>query len=127
MSDKLTTDLARAKGVGSAKSGAKHWLYQRVTAIILAICSVWLIFFIKCIIGRDISHFVAILQKPYNIAIIGILVIVSFYHSMLGMNVVIEDYISCIKFRIGLIIVLQIFCITTIAFFVVALFHTQLM
>lgn len=123
MNTNLRTDLAKAKGVGSAKSGSSHWLHQRITAIILAICSIWLIVFIKCNIGKDLTHFVGTLQKPYNIVLLGILIITTFYHAMLGMRVVIEDYISCIKLRIGLIIFLQIFCIITIAFLVVALFY----
>lgn len=123
MNTNLRTDLAKAKGVGSAKSGSSHWLHQRITAIILAICSIWLIVFIKYNIGKDLTHFVGTLQKPYNIVPLGILIITTFYHAMLGMRVVIEDYISCIKLRIGLIIFLQIFCIITIAFLVVALFY----
>ncbi|WP_425362943.1 succinate dehydrogenase, hydrophobic membrane anchor protein [Candidatus Tisiphia endosymbiont of Hybos culiciformis] len=119
MNNNLRTDLA--------KSASSHWLHQRITAIILAICSIWLIFFIKCNMGKDLTHFVGVLQKPYNIVPLGILIITTFYHSMLGMQVVIEDYISCIKLRIGLIIFLKIFCIITIAFLVVALFYAILL
>ncbi|MDR0296885.1 MAG: succinate dehydrogenase, hydrophobic membrane anchor protein [Rickettsia sp.] len=126
MNNNLRTDLVKAKGAGSAKSGSSHWLYQRITAIILTICSIWLIFFIKYNISKDLTHFVGTLQKPYNIVPLGILVITSFYHSMLGMQVVIEDYISCIKLCTGLIIFLQVFCIITIACLVVALFYAIL-
>jgi succinate dehydrogenase / fumarate reductase membrane anchor subunit len=123
MYDNLTTDLARAKGAGSAKTGSKHWLYQRITAIILVICSIWLVFFIKCAVSKDFDHFIVSVQKPYNIAPLAILLITSLYHSMLGMRVVIEDYVNCIKLRTGLIISLQIFCIITIAFLIVALLY----
>ncbi|WP_375318513.1 succinate dehydrogenase, hydrophobic membrane anchor protein [Candidatus Tisiphia endosymbiont of Oplodontha viridula] len=123
MNNNLRTDLAKAKGVGSAKSGSSHWLHQRITAIILVVCSIWLIFFIKYNMGKDLIHVVGTLQKPYNIAPLGILIITSLYHAMLGMRIIIEDYISCIKLRIGLIIFLQIFCIITIVFLVVALFY----
>lgn len=123
MNNNLRTDLAKAKGVGSAKSGSSHWLHQRITAIILAVCSIWLIFFIKCNMSKDLTHFIGTLQKPYNIAPLGILIITSLYHAMLGMRIIIEDYISCIKLRMGLIIFLQIFCIITIVFLVVALFY----
>ena len=122
----LRSDLARAKGKGSAKSGSTHWLYQRITAIILIACSVWLVFFIKCLSNKSSIEFITIVQKPYNIVPLGILVITSFYHAMLGMRVIIEDYISCIKLRTGLIILLQIFCIITITTFIVALFYTMI-
>jgi len=120
----LRTDLARAKGLGSAKSGSHHWLYQRITAIILVICSIWLVFFIKCASSQNLPDLTLMLTKPYNIVPLGILVVTSFYHAMLGMRVVIEDYISCIKLRSVLIIILQIFCIITISAFIVALFYT---
>ena len=126
MDSMLRSDLARAKGKGSAKSGSTHWLYQRITAIILIACSVWLIFFIKCLSNKSNIEFITIVQKPYNIVPLGILVVTSFYHAMLGMRVIIEDYISCIKLRTVLIILLQIFCIITIATFIVALFHTMI-
>ena len=38
-------EIVKAKNSGSAKSGFHHWLLQRVTGIILALCSVWLIYF----------------------------------------------------------------------------------
>ena len=126
MDSMLRSDLARAKGKGSAKSGSTHWLYQRITAIILIACSVWLIFFIKCLSNKSNIEFITIVQKPYNIVPLGILVVTSFYHAMLGMRVIIEDYISCIKLRTVLIILLQIFCIITIATFIVALFYTMI-
>ncbi|WP_341764615.1 succinate dehydrogenase, hydrophobic membrane anchor protein [Candidatus Tisiphia endosymbiont of Beris chalybata] len=126
MIDNLRTDLTKAKGEGAAKSGASHWWYQRITALILLLCSIWLIFFIKNIINKDLTSVIIILQKPYNIIVLGVLVITSLYHSMLGMRVIIEDYIHCVKLRIGLIISLQIFCIITSASFIVALFYTMI-
>ncbi len=124
MYNNFRSDLAKAKGEGSAKTGATHWLYQRITAIILVMCSVWLVFFLKYIGSRGSTEFIASIQKPYNLVPFGILVVASFYHAMLGMRVIIEDYISCIKLRTTLIILLQLFCITTIATFIVALFYT---
>jgi succinate dehydrogenase / fumarate reductase membrane anchor subunit len=126
MDNTLRNDLAKAKGAGSAKTGSTHWLYQRITAIMLVACSVWLVFFIKYISGKSGAEFVTIIQKPYNIVPISILVVTSFYHAMLGMRVIIEDYTSCIKLRTVLIILLQIFCIITIATFIVALFYTMI-
>ncbi|MCC8417372.1 MAG: succinate dehydrogenase, hydrophobic membrane anchor protein [Rickettsia endosymbiont of Bryobia graminum] len=124
MMNSLRTDLAKAKGVGSAKSGSSHWLQQRVTAIILAICSIWLIFLIGSFLKKDLADIIIESRKTYNIIPLIILIITSFYHAMLGIRVVIEDYVHCNKLRIGLIISLQIFCIITIVSFIIAFLST---
>lgn len=120
----LTTDLAHVKGLGSAKSGSHHWLYQRITAIILVLCSIWLVFFIIDASSKNLSTFIIMVSKPYNIVALGILVLSSFYHSLLGIRVIIEDYIKSNKLRKILVIILQLFCIITISCFIVALFYT---
>ncbi len=122
-SSDLRTDLAQVKGMGSAKSGTHHWWLQRFTAVILVIWLIWAICFIKCCTSNDISTFIACLQKPYNIVPLSILIMTSFYHGMLGMRVIIEDYLSCICIRYTLIILLQIFCIVTSVSFIVAVLY----
>jgi succinate dehydrogenase / fumarate reductase membrane anchor subunit len=119
----LKTDIAKAKGIGSAKGGSHHWLYQRITGIILALCSIWLVYFIIHNNNNTLNIIIYKLQKPYNLIPIAVLVITSFYHAMLGMRVVIEDYITCIKLRVILIVLIQIFCIVTVVSFIVALFY----
>jgi len=123
MSTDLRSDLAKAKGLGAAKSGTHHWWHQRLTAIILVGFTIWGVFFVKCCFSQDLSHFIICIQKPYNIVPIGILVITSYYHAMLGMRVILEDYISCSYIRNTLSISLQIFCLITATSFVVALFY----
>ncbi|MGL4226755.1 MAG: succinate dehydrogenase, hydrophobic membrane anchor protein [Rickettsia sp.] len=116
-------EIVKAKGQGTAKSGSHHWLLQRVTGIILALCSVWLIYFTLTNKNNDINIIMWELKKPFNIVALLITVATSLYHAMLGMRVVIEDYISCHKLRNTLIIIVQLFCIVTIVAFVVAMFY----
>ena len=119
----LRTNLAKAKGLGSAGAGTHHWWHQRLTAIIMCFFTIWLLVFIKCSVNKDLSTFITIIQKPYNIVPLGIMVVISLYHGLLGMQVVIEDYVSCIALRFSFIILLQIFCLVTIIAFIVALFY----
>jgi succinate dehydrogenase / fumarate reductase, membrane anchor subunit len=120
MSYNLKTDIAKAKGLGSAKTGSHHWLMQRITGIILVICSIWSVVFVKYYSGKDLTTFIDNLKKPYNIVAITIFILMSFYHAMLGMRVVIEDYISCVKLRNILIIGIQLFTIVTVVALIVA-------
>jgi succinate dehydrogenase / fumarate reductase membrane anchor subunit len=123
MSDDLKTYLAKAKGLGSAKTGSHHWLMQRITGVMLVLCSLWLIYFILITKNNDLNIIIEALKKPFNLVPLLIIVIASFYHAMLGMRVVIKDYISCVKLRSVLIILLQLFSILTIVAFVVALLY----
>ncbi|HJD59174.1 MAG TPA: succinate dehydrogenase, hydrophobic membrane anchor protein [Rickettsia endosymbiont of Omalisus fontisbellaquei] len=116
-------EIVKAKGQGTAKSGSHHWLLQRVTGIILVLCSVWLIYFTLTNKNNDINIIMWELKKPFNIVALLITVATSLYHAMLGMRVVIEDYISCHKLRNTLIIIVQLFCIVTIVAFVVSMFY----
>ncbi|MCC8462692.1 MAG: succinate dehydrogenase, hydrophobic membrane anchor protein [Rickettsia endosymbiont of Ecitomorpha arachnoides] len=116
-------EIVKAKNSGSAKSGSHHWLLQRVTGVILALCSLWLIYFTLTNKNNDINIIMWELKKPFNVVALLITVAISLYHAMLGMRVVIEDYVSCHKLRNILIIMVQLFCIVTIATFVVAMFY----
>lgn len=116
-------EIVKAKNYGSAKSGSHHWLLQRITAIILILCSVWLIYFTLTNKNNDINIIIWELKKPFNLVALLITVIASLYHAMLGMQVVIEDYISCNKLRNTLIIAVKLFSIVTIVAFIVAVFY----
>lgn len=121
----LRTNIAKAKGLGSSKSGYHHWWHQRLTAIILVIFSLWGLYFIATIADKDFMTILEIVQKPFNIVPLIILSILVFYHSMLGIKVVIEDYIQCLTMRNSLIILLQIFTLITIFALIVSLLRVM--
>lgn len=78
----------------STKSGAHHWLSQRVSAIALIPLIFWLVLsFVK--IAEDPEGYLPVFfAYPLN-AIMGILLIlISLYHGSLGMRVIFEDYIT---------------------------------
>ena len=108
------TGLSKAKGLGSAKSGMHHWLMQRVTAVVLALCVIWIFTFAHSISGKSPADIVITLQKPQNSIILMILIITSFYHAALGIQVVIEDYIPNLCVRYGLIFGIKLFSYVTI-------------
>ncbi|TRX01148.1 succinate dehydrogenase, hydrophobic membrane anchor protein [Candidatus Methylobacter oryzae] len=88
------TPLARAKGLGSAKSGTGHWWMQRVTAVALIPLSFWLIKFLGLSLTAPYQQTVDWLASPVNTVCIVAWVIAVFYHAALGLQVVIEDYVA---------------------------------
>lgn len=89
----MTNPLARARGHGSAKSGVHHWLAQRVTAVFLVFLAGWLVYTVFALAGADYATARAFVARPFNAALLVLLVISMFYHAMLGLQVVIEDYV----------------------------------
>jgi succinate dehydrogenase / fumarate reductase membrane anchor subunit len=88
------TPLARAKGLGSAKSGTGHWWMQRITAVALIPLSFWLIKFLSLSLTVPYQQAVVWLMSPVNSVCIVLWIIAVFYHAALGMQVVFEDYVA---------------------------------
>ncbi len=86
--------LANVRGLGSAKTGTSHWWMQRVTAVVLIPLSFWLIIFLDLSLKAPIQEIVAWLAMPLNTIAIVAWVVAVFYHSALGLQVVIEDYVA---------------------------------
>lgn len=121
--DDLRSNLAKVKGLGSSKSGVEHWWHQRLSAIIIALFLGWLLYLISDIAKQDLSGVILILQKPYNVVLLGVMIFATLYHGMLGIQVIIEDYVSCIGLRHLLIMLMKIITMVTIFSFIVALFY----
>jgi succinate dehydrogenase / fumarate reductase membrane anchor subunit len=89
----MSNPLARARGMGSAKGGVQHWLAQRVTAVFLIFLVAWLVYAMIVLSGADFATARAFIASPVNAALLIVLVIALLYHAMLGLQVVIEDYV----------------------------------
>lgn len=90
----LRSPLGRVRGLGSAKEGVEHWRTQRLTAIALVPLSLWFVFGLIGAIGGDYESTRAWLSAPLVAAGMLGLIVALFYHATLGLQVVIEDYVS---------------------------------
>jgi len=89
----LQSPLNKVLGLGSAKTGSGHWWAQRLTAVALIPLTIW---FTIALLGLPVgSHadMVAWMAVPLNSILLILLVISLVYHSNLGVQVVIEDYV----------------------------------
>lgn len=98
--------LAQAKGLGSARSGVRHWWHQRVTAAALVPLTLWLALSVVHLPTAGHAEIVHWLILPWNTLALLSLLLMAFYHAIIGIQVVIEDYVhaACLK-RIGLMLV----------------------
>ena len=89
----LKTPIARARGLGSAKEGVKHWMAQRFTAILNIPLTIWFVYQIFNA-GFDVHGMIPVwMNSPVNSGLLILFTISIFYHAMLGVQVVIEDYV----------------------------------
>ena len=92
---RIQTPLARVRYLGSAKEGADHWWWQRLTAILLVPLSLWFVASIWWLVvgGATYEAFQDWLSGPVAAILMLIFVGALFYHLKLGLQVVIEDYV----------------------------------
>ncbi|MGR9087864.1 MAG: succinate dehydrogenase, hydrophobic membrane anchor protein [Gammaproteobacteria bacterium] len=86
--------LALAQGLGSAKSGTGHWWMQRVTALALIPLTYVVLKFIDLSLHAPYDKTVDWLSSPVNSVCLIVWLLAVFYHSALGLRVVIEDYVG---------------------------------
>ena len=89
----LRSPLSRVLGAGSAKEGTDHWLMQRVTAIALLILGLWFLISIAGLDSYSGADLHAWIGSPMNAIMLLLLSLTLAWHSMLGIQIVIEDYV----------------------------------
>ena len=101
----MTSPLKNAKGLGSAKHGLSHWIAQRVTAIALVPLTIWFVSLVAFMKSSNYETAIETVSNPLNATLFLLLIIATFWHAQLGLQVVIEDYIANKMTRMTLIII----------------------
>jgi succinate dehydrogenase / fumarate reductase membrane anchor subunit len=104
----LSTPLAKARGLGSAKSGTHHWIAQRLTAIALIPLSLWFVLSLVCMTELNYQAAIEWIQSPLSAVFLLLFIIAMFHHAQLGMQVVIEDYVDCKVMKITGLVLLKL-------------------
>ena len=116
----LRTPLSEAKGLGSAKEGAAHWWLQRLTAVALIPLVIWLAFAVAMLGDANYEAVLAWLQKPHVAVLLILLVAATFYHTQLGLQVIVEDYVHG-WLKVATLILINFLCIVLAVTGIVAL------
>jgi succinate dehydrogenase / fumarate reductase, membrane anchor subunit len=113
------TPIARVRGLGSARSGAHHWWLERLTSVSTLILFVWLLVALLRLPVLDHATVTEWLASPLNAVPMLLLIVSTFWHLKLGLQVVIEDYVHEEGSKLFSIILLNFFTIAlgALAFF----------
>jgi succinate dehydrogenase / fumarate reductase, membrane anchor subunit len=103
----LRSPLGRVLGTGSAKDGTSQWWAERVSALALIPLTLWFLFSLLSLPVQDYGAVRAWLALPLNGFLEVVLVAVLTYHSYLGTNVIIEDYVRGNSMKLFSLLLLQ--------------------
>ena len=100
----LRSPLGRVLGLGTAKDGTSHWWGQRVSAIALLFLGLWFAVSLATMSGFSHAQAVTFIGRPLNSILLLLLSVTLTYHSYLGIQVVIEDYVHAPGIKLGALI-----------------------
>ena len=106
----LRSPLARVRGLGSAKEGVQHWWMQRLTAVALVPLSLWFVASVVCQVGAEHAAMRAWLVRPTVAIPMLLLIVATFHHAQLGLQVVIEDYVHTPVMKYTLLLFVNFAC-----------------
>ena len=89
----MRSQLGRVRGLGAARGGTAQWWAERLTSIALVPLTIWFVlaaFHLSGMPRADVAHWAA---NPIDAALLVALVLVTFRHMQLGLQVVVDDYI----------------------------------
>jgi succinate dehydrogenase / fumarate reductase membrane anchor subunit len=96
----LRTPLGKVLGLGTAKDGTDHWWSQRISAVALLLLGLWFAGSLSVLDSLAHATVVDFVAQPLNGVLLALLCVTVAYHSYLGVQVVIEDYVHAAGFKI---------------------------
>jgi len=90
---RLLTTIRALTGFGDAAGGTDHWWGQRITGVMLVLLGVWFVASLVLLPSLQYDAVVVFVGDTANGILLSLLCLVAAFHSYLGVQVVIEDYV----------------------------------
>lgn len=104
--------------VCSSKKGVKHWFFQRVSALLLIPFVLWFLYSLLSASGTDYVSALVWFDSTTNTVLMLLFIIFLYYHLALGIQNIIEDYISSKQKRSFFLIIFKLvacfFCLSAL-------------
>ena len=110
------TSIGRVRGLGSAHSGAHHWLTQHYLGVASLVLSIWLVTSVLLLPNLQYKTVREWLAGPIPAVLLGLFVLINLWHAQLGIRTVIEDYVHGHTNKFASIVVLNLVTFAAIAF-----------
>jgi succinate dehydrogenase / fumarate reductase membrane anchor subunit len=117
----LDTPLHRVQGLGSAHSGVTHFWRTGVTSVALIPLTIWFAYAVLRLVGGSMIDTLTFFQHPLNAVLMTIFMVVAVYHMALGLQMIIDDYVSSPGGRIALLLLSRAFAVAIAATTIIAL------
>ncbi len=115
MTQSIRTPLGKVRGLGSAKEGVGHFIGQRVSAIALVFLVPWFLISAMLVAPGGYAAVTDWIAKPWNAVLILLTIGAMLYHMRLGVQVIVEDYISKAFSKVFLLILNTFICVILFA------------
>jgi len=115
----MQNPLAQVRGKGSSGGGSHHWRSQRYSALILLLLSAWVLLLGVSLAGADYATARSAMSSPVNAGMAILLAGTIFYHTQLGLQVVIEDYVHIPALEFAMLLFVRFACL--VAFLISAI------
>ncbi|ENN90072.1 succinate dehydrogenase, hydrophobic membrane anchor protein [Bartonella bovis] len=110
MKKDFRTEFGKVRGLGSAHEGTGHFWLENLTGFTSVLLWIFFIILIVSLVGKEYGVIYARLSHPVVAILMGLMTFSSLYYMKLGMQVVIEDYISHGNLRILFLVLNTLFC-----------------
>lgn len=92
-------------------SAVGHWKMQRLSSVVLVPMTAWLLWAVVSLSGSDHAAAAAFMSGAFNALMTLAVAAVTLYHTVLGIQVIVEDYVPSEGMASGLMWVTRIGCV----------------